>query len=401
MHALLPLMAGLLFVSLTGSHASAVTVAWDVLIPGTEGFAIDMATLDSSSFLLLSSYDRTDDSTACRVARLDDRAVVWIRSVVRGPTVSCGELDAGPDALYVGFDAEGPFEGGGGEATNAHVRKLTSAGETVWTRSYAGADSEYFGGVAAAGGGVYVSGQVMWLDSPIGDREYSPWLRRYDADGTLRWTRLGPRDTDAGIFDAVSVDTTGVYVGWSWRRIGAADAAVRKYAPDGSLLWETRFQTGDSTSVWALDVGIGTVAVGGTTRGAFEGYEHAGGGDAWAAGLDPSDGSVSWVRQFGSTEYDYVESAAVGAGRVYVGGATSGSLPRFEHRGDLDAFARGFDLDGRRVWMRQYGGRDLDMLEGIVANATGALVVGVSNGNFGRAELGHELYNHVRQWQPA
>jgi hypothetical protein len=382
----------------TGPPAVAVTVAWDTLIPFADGgYLSGMTTLGDGTFLLLRGQDPTDGTDLCRLARLDpDGSVDWIRLVGRGDALECDAISAGTDSLYVAMTARGSLDGmDHAQEADAYIRKLTPTGDVVWTRSFATADSESAWDVAAGGGGAYLAGWVISSDEP---RTFDAWLRRYDADGDALWTRF-LRTDDWGLFSAVSADATGAYVGWTDVSAGSG-GAVRKYDPNGSLVWETPLPTGGRTDISDLALDTGTLYAGGSTEGAFPGLTSGGGGDAWTASLDTATGGMRWARQFGSNELDFVNAITVGPMGVYAVGATEGALPRFENHGQRDAFVRAFGGNGSRRWTRQFGTRRDDDAVAAAANATGVLVGGTTTGNLGAAHVGRGLFAFARQWQP-
>jgi hypothetical protein len=383
---------------LAARPVGAVTVAWDAIIPRSDGHVlVGVTQFDGATFVLLQVYDPSDGTDVCRVARLDAAGSVgWNRPIGRGDDIRCVGISAGPDALYVAVNGSGSFDGTSiKHGADAYVLEVTKDGEVVWTRRFATADSETSFDIAAGGGGVYVAGWVISSDP----RTFDAWVRRYDADGSVLWTRF-LRTDEWDSFSAVAADATGVYLGYT-SSADVNDGAIRKYDPAGTLVWETTLHTGDFTDVSALALAGGTLYAGGHTDGVFGGKESAGAGDAWTASLGSATGSVRWVRQFGSNELDYVTAIAAGPMGVYAAGSTYGELPRFESRGLIDAFVRGFDPDGRRRWTRQFGTPRDDFVGGAVANPTGVLVGGTSTGNFGAAHQGRDTAAFVRQWQPA
>src|SRR6185369_4247069 len=86
-----------------------------------------------------------------------------------------------------------------------------------------------------------------------------------------------------------------------------------------------------------------------------------------------SSGIPLWTR-----ELDYPSSATViassGSG-VYVGGNTEFGDPPFSSR---DAFLRRYDADGTELWTRHFGSAEHDYVRSVVADSTGAYVVGWS-----------------------
>lgn len=146
----------------------------------------------------------------------------------------------------------------------------------------------------------------------------------------------------------VAVDAAGrVYVvgvtrgGLEGANAGEQDGFVRSYDADGVLRWTRQFGTSASDQARAVAVDAdGGVAVVGSTEGAFGG-PNAGGADALVRTFD-AEGAVRWTRQFGTASDDALGDVAVdAAGRVYAVGDTDGALVG-TNAGDADAIVVSF-----------------------------------------------------------
>src|SRR5207248_3308146 len=112
------------------------------------------------------------------------------------------------------------------------------------------------GGVAAVPGGAYIAGTTFGtLPGQISAGSADAFVRKYDNDGNVQWTRqfggtqvpfVSPYDYANGVAaDASGMyaagDTTAVLPGQT--NTGGSDVYVRKYDPDGNLLWTREFGT--------------------------------------------------------------------------------------------------------------------------------------------------------------
>jgi catechol 2,3-dioxygenase-like lactoylglutathione lyase family enzyme len=95
-----------------------------------------------------------------------------------------------------------------------------------------------------------------------------------------------------------------------------------------------------------------------------------------------------WVRQFGTTLPDRTTTAAPnGAGSVYFGGDTNGSLAG--SFGSLDAWLALYDSAGNQLWIRQFGTSTSEELTAMASDgAGGVFVCGPTYGNLGGASAG-------------
>jgi hypothetical protein len=245
-----------------------------------------------------------------------------------------------------------------------------------------GASTGTFDGTPSLGGNdVFVR-----LYEPNGDLV---WSTKFGSDpGTTG------NGSDTGFAVAVDADGRVVVAGrvsgtLARPHAGNFDAFVRAYTPDGEPLWTEQFGTATDDVVESVAVGSdGRIAVTGSTRNALDGG-HAGAADAFVRVYEP-DGTLVWARQFGTTGED--EARAVGvdaAGNVLVAGRTEGALIG-SSAGDVDGFVRKYDPNGTVRWTQQIGTSSFDSIEGLAVDPpTGeVLVVGTTAGVVGLASGG-------------
>lgn len=241
------------------------------------------------------------------------------------------------------------------------------------------------GSVVVAG---YTTGSLPGATSA---GESDVFVAAYTPDGRQQWLRqFGSRGFDRAT--ALAVDAQGdAYVsGYTNNRmplgdsIGSGDAFLAKVGPDGTLLWLRQF--GTTGSDYARGVAVdatGNVFVAGDTNGTLEGASYLGGdSDAYVAKYDAS-GDLVWQEQFGGPGADKVNGITIdAAGNVLVTGVTTGSLPTNHALGDVDGFVGMFDNNGQRVWLRQFGSNAQDYAYAIAAGRDGgSFVTGYTYGS--------------------
>jgi uncharacterized protein (TIGR03437 family) len=196
-----------------------------------------------------------------------DGAEVWTNIVYRSmfdPTWdSAGGVAVDATGVYVvGVVGQSdPFIGG------AFVRKYSTDGAELWTRTYGQFDLSYFylymsTSVTADGSSAYVA---------VSDSRHGFVLCKYDASGNAVWTRQVVTSHSVSA-SAVAADDTGLYVVGTTKlsslpgqcRSGSSgDAFVRKYDSNGAELWTGEFGTPYSASASSVAVdGTGVYAVG-------------------------------------------------------------------------------------------------------------------------------------------
>ena len=162
-------------------------------------------------------------------------------------------------------------------------------------------------------------------------------------------------------------------------------------ASAGTLTSIDQFGTDAYDEAWGVAIDAnGVTYVAGTTEGALPGQVAAGDRDAFVRATD-SNGTVLWIRQFGTKQDDRVFSVAIdGLGGVYVTGVTAGRFPGQTKGGGYDSFVRKYDADGNELWTRQFGTTGDDIASEVAADATGVIVIGNTGGTLASASRGRD-----------
>ena len=259
------------------------------------------------------------------------------------------------------------------------------AQSTAWVQQFGTSEYEEAWGPLATADAIYVSG---WTDGTLPGQvtagRSDGFLSARGLDGGELWTTQFGTDASDRAW-SLATDGTGLYVTGVTDGVfpgqtsaGGSDAFVAKFGLDGTLLWVTQFGTK------RFDLGSNVVAdatgmyVVGSTNGRFPGQPKAGASDVFNAHLD-ADGNLDWVVQFGSSENDFGFANVIGPQGIYVNGYTFGTLGAIQ-RGGYDAFVALFRADGTMVWLRQFGTSQYDSAYGLAADASGVYVTGDTSG---------------------
>jgi hypothetical protein len=297
-------------------------------------------------------------SRRIEIERLEDRRLLsvntlWIEQI--GGSASDQSLSLSADGLgdvYISGSTSGNLDGTNAGGIDAFVSKFDSAGSLLWTRQFGSSSDESGYSVSADNlGNVYVTGTTEGTlvgSSAGGDDAF---VSKYNANGTLQWTRqLGTTGDDGGIgahADGLgNVYITGVAggnLGGSYG--GSEDAFLSKYDSGGTLLWTKQLGTsGDERSYGVTTDGLGYVYISGLTAGNLGGT-NAGGKDVFISKYGTS-GTHIWTKQFGTGSDEASHGASAdGLGNVYISGFTAGSLGS-ANVGDYDSFVCKVDING-------------------------------------------------------
>lgn len=184
--------------------------------------------------------------------------------------------------------------------------------------------------------------------------------------------------------------------------LGGGDVFIRKYRPDGAVLWEKQFGTpnADYSAFVTTDLD-GNVYVAGTTEGTFPEQRNMGLDDAFIQKYS-SAGVLLWTRQFGTVGKDGIKAIASDNNQdIYVAGYTTAAFPGETNLGYSDVFIRKYKSDGTPLWTKQFGTGSFDSATGLSTDAANNLyVVGDVEGRLpGQVYLGYgDVF--IRRYKP-
>jgi hypothetical protein len=309
--------------------------------------------------------------------------VRWTRQFgTLGPTADSAQAADANGNIYVTGQTPGSLDDQTNQGLNdAFLRKYDADGNEIWTRLFGTVVDDQSRGVAVDGQNVYVAGFTGGtFAGQISNGGIDAFLRKYDADGNVVWTRqFGTNLIDQA--SAIAVDSTGIYVAGfvtplSFTQTTPQDGFVYKYDANGNQVWVRQIATAGIERALGIFADASGVYVSGFTDGILPGQTNLGTQDAFVRKYDVN-GIEAWTRQFGSSGQDQAAAVSVtNATAVYVAGNTTGALPGQSSAGSFDVFVAQFDIDGNPAWTRQFGTAGGDQAGAIASDATGAYVAG-------------------------
>ena len=267
-----------------------------------------------------------------------------------------GERGSGVSAdgrgnVYVSGFTGGRLEGPNAGEHDGFVAKYDEEGIVEWIRQFGTPTWDEASDLSVDGqGNVYVAGSSRGDVGGPNAGDYDVFLSKYDANGTLQWSRqFGTNRRDNG--PAVTVDQMGnVYVSANkfisddpddphnpdW------DSILNKYDASGTLLWTREFGTDREERTDGISTDrFGNIFLTGRTAGSLDGANNGGSADVFIRKYN-ADGALEWAQQFGTPEWDVgYDLSSDGLGNVYVSGTTRGSLGAL-NAGSRDVFVAKF-----------------------------------------------------------
>lgn len=267
---------------------------------------------------------------------------------------------------------------------------LTVANQPGWLIQFGTSAFDNANGIAIQGDDVYVAGATSGVLGEGSAGLQDIYLRSYDTNGTLRWTRQfgtsGMDQTTGGTLRArgnvvvVGGFVRGALPGFTY--FGNNDAFVSAYDRRGEALWSFQFGTPGNEAVRSIAITEdGSIFISGQTTGNLTDEPNRGLADAYIARLN-RDGMLVWLRQFGTSGSDEAIGIAVSDDAVYVTGAAGGALPGNVAEGDTDNFVARLTLDGDFEWITQFGTPAFDALWKVGVVGSNVFVGGNTQGAF-------------------
>jgi hypothetical protein len=309
-------------------------------------------------------------------------------------------IAAAPDgALWVTGYTDGAFEGAeNGGAWDAFLTRVSADGSPAWSRQWGGAGPEFAQGLAVdPDGRAYVAGY-----SPGGERDqpvlggHDAFLTSFESSGERGWSTRWGTDADDYVYAAALAPGGVVVVGYTqgafdgFENAGGADAFVSLCNTEGDVVWTQQLGTAGTDYAQAVTVDAsGRILVTGYTAGRL-GYDpDLGAEDAFLLELTGA-GEMGWLHQWGSETTDYALSVAVDAdGDAYVTGYTYGAMPGQEPAGGEDAYLSKLSHAGELLWTRQLGTVSRDSGRFVLLDPSGdPIVIGDTEGSLGGVAAG-------------
>jgi hypothetical protein len=279
------------------------------------------------------------------------------------------------DGGYIIAGMAGPLVTG---YSDVYLIKTDASGDTVWTRRYGSGDDVGRSVEQTSDGGYIVAGWSLPPGATYGDA----YLIKTDANGDTVWTRkLGGAGGD-GAYSVQQTTDGGYILAGATSSFGAdsVDVYLVKTDTSGVALW-TRVYGGpgyeEGYSVQQTSDG-GYIVVGLTTS------FGAGNNDIYLLKTDTS-GDTAWTRTFGGTGWDEASSVqeTSDGGYIIVGETSSiGS-------GSYDIYLLKTDADGDTVWTRTYGGTGEEHGKSVDQTSDGGYIIAGFTGSFG---VGGDVY---------
>jgi hypothetical protein len=272
-----------------------------------------------------------------------------------------------------GYVLVGMTQSFGGGGTDVYMVKTDVTGDTLWTRAYGDTLGEHGRCVQQTADGGYV---VAGMTQSFGAGSDDFYLLKTDADGDTLWTRTyGGSESDIGYSVRQTSDGGYIMTGNTYSSgAGHSDVYLVKTDADGDTLW-TRTYGG---SEWDDARSIQQTSDSGYVVAGFTNSFGAGSYDIWLLKTD-TNGDTLWSGVYGGSGEDqgYSVQQTTDGGYIIAGYTYSFGA------GSADVYLVKTDADGAAVWTRTYGGSSIDKGYSVEHTSDGGYIVAGSFASFG------------------
>lgn len=230
---------------------------------------------------IATGYEEGAVSEDVLLLKLDsDGLVEWIKTYP-GDNLDWGIcVEQTSDGGYITSGSTYSF--GAGEV-DLWIIKTDEYGDTVWTRTYGGADYDWGGRIIQTSDGGYAA---LCEASSFGNPDYyDAWLLKLNQDGDTSWTKLYITDEGSVFYNLSQTQDGGYILAGGIGTVEAANAWIMKTDEEGDSVWTRSF---GYDSEWDELGGIDLTSDGGYVFTGETSSFGAGDGDLWIIKTDSS-----------------------------------------------------------------------------------------------------------------
>ncbi|MBU0487083.1 MAG: T9SS type A sorting domain-containing protein [Bacteroidetes bacterium] len=269
------------------------------------------------------------------------------------------------------------------------IVKTDNAGTLQWEKSYGGSLNDEISSVIQTADGGYAFCAVT--GSSDGDvsgahGNFDIWVVKLTAAGDTSWTlTIGGSESDHPQRILQAADGSYYVFGFTMSadgdfaaNAGASDFFVANISAAGALIMTNTFGgSGYDEAMWATPVYDGGFLIAGNTNSADLASALIGGYDYWIVKITTA-GNIQWENTYGGTDDDWPNSVITLGDSTFVIAGSSASTDvdvAGNHGGYYDAWVIHIDTAGTLLWSKALGGSGDDRAYGADTSATGEILI--------------------------
>jgi hypothetical protein len=250
--------------------------------------------------------------------------------------------------------------------------KTNSSGDSLWSKTFGGADHDLGYSVQQTTDGGYI---IVGNTESYGNGDTDVWLIKTDSSGDSIWSKtFGGADDDLGYSVQQTIDGGYIITGSTWSfSNGDNNLYIIKTDDNGDSLWTKTF--GEQYEDLGYSIQQTTDAgyiVAGITVSSF-----IGGHDLYIIKTDENGDSL-WTKTFGGADYDlgYSVQQTIDGGYIIAGSTESYG------NGGFDVWLIKTDSSGDSLWTKTFGGAHNDKGYSVQQTIDGGYIICGSTNSF-------------------
>jgi hypothetical protein len=276
------------------------------------------------------------------------------------------------DGGYIVFGHTSSFGSGGGDF---YLLRTDANGDTLWTKTYGGASSEFGTSAQPTFDGGYI---LTGMTSSYGAGGKDVWLVKTNANGDTSWTKTYGGANDEGSYSVQQTDDGGYIIGGYTKSYGSGreDIYAIKTDANGNVTWTKTYGGADQEWGSISQISDGGYIIRGWTN-SFSSQDENN-GDIYLVKAD-ENGDTIWTAVFGgdSSEFSSDVTETFDGCFVVVGHTSSFGA------GADDVYLIKVDTDGNLLWSKTYGGAAYDWGSSLQETSDGGYIITGHTYSFG------------------
>jgi hypothetical protein len=260
-----------------------------------------------------------------------------------------------------------------GNSWQVYLIKTNASGDTLWTKTYGGANGDYGYSVQQTTDGGYIIAGETWLVMGIAQ----VYLVKTNVSGGTLWTRIYVDTTGYNAGNSVQQTSDGGYIIAGTYDYGGANPQVYliKTNASGDTLWSRTY----GGTNWDKGYSVQQTSDGGYIIGGFTSSFGAGSYDVYLIKTNAT-GDTLWTRTYGGTGDDGGYSVQQTQDGGYIVAGWNNSFGN-----GAQVYLVKTDASGDTLWTRNYGGTDYDYGRSVQQTTDGGYVIAGQTNSFGNS----------------
>jgi len=250
--------------------------------------------------------------------------------------------------------------------------KTNATGDTLWTKTYCGINEDAGYSVEQTFDGGYI---VSGYTTSFGSGVYDFYLLKTDGAGNIAWTKTyGGINNDQAYSVIQTSDSGYVMAGYTYSFGVGVNIYVVRTNSIGDTLWSRTFGgTGISIAYSVQQTNDHGFIVAGITN-----VSGAGNYDSYLIRTD-ANGDTLWTKTYGGTDDDRSYAVQVTGDGGFILAGTTKSFGT----GNADVYLIRTDSNGTLVWSKAFGGAGIDESSSVSQTNDGGFIIAGSTSSFG------------------